>query len=431
MPTLRPLLSGFLLFAACSTSSVLEQSQHSARLGDHQRAYELLAAERQALIDAGDTPTPELEQACAAAWQRHLLERARYHIFGEREQAALDDLAELERIAPDYPELGALRDRAIFKLATRSVQAGEDQLLRKDLQGALTAFLRAEALLPGFLPAVKGTERVRTSLGELSTKAQRQFLEAVRKLPEFRFVEVRWHSDIAVANAPEREDADQLRIRARHEMALAALERARECVRANQFGAALLELREAAKLDPELPGVAEEIAAVERETKASLLMEKAQIAMRSGQFDGARQQLDEAYAMSTLLRGDISELMIQNRRREGDAKYQAARDLEILGKKAEALAAFEALALEWPEGLADERARVDGLKLDIEQAQKEWDAAVAADQAGDLPGALLHYEAAMQFYPGWQDGPARIERLKQAIAQQADGSGAEGGARRD
>lgn len=414
-------LGALALLSACATNSAIQESLHLSALGRHERAFRVLDAARQAELDAGDQPSEELERLHAEALKRHLLERARWRIFAEREPEALADLAALERIAPDYPELQTLRERAIHKQADRAVQVGNENLLRKDLQGALANYLRAESLLPGYPPAIEGSERVRAALGELSAKAQRQFLEAVRKLPEFRFIEVRWHAEIALFNAPQREDAERIRERARNELATKAIERARECLRGEKYGAALLEFRNAQKLDPERPGLAEEILAVEREIEAALLTDKAQSAMRTEQFDLAREHLGRAFELSELSRGEISELMMEVRKREGQAKYQAARDLEILGKKAEALAAFEALAAEWPEGLSDEQARIDGLRLDVETAQKEWEAAEAAEAADDLPAALQHYEAAMQFHPALRDVADRIARLKQRIAEQSGG----------
>lgn len=411
----RLLLSGLLLLSACGTNSAIERSQHMARLGDHERAFlvldEALEAERQ----AGDTPSPELEEAHRIAFLRHLRERARAHIFAEREDAALADLATLEQLAPGYPGAEKLRERAIYKKAVDAVQQGDEHLLRKDLESALASYLKAAALLPDFPPALEGSERVRLALAGLSARAQSQFLEAVRKLPEFRFVEVRWHSEIALANQPDRKDAEKLQSRAQHEIALATLERGRDCLRKDQFGAALIEFKAARRIDPELPGIDDQIAQVEREVEALKLMEQAQIAMRTERFELARERLGKAFEMSTQSRGGISELMMQTRRLEGEVRYREARDLEILGRKSEALAAFQALAKEWPEGFSDEAARVEGLSLDIDTAAAEWAAAEAAEQAGDAAGALLHYETALQFYPGWKDGAARIERLKAAI----------------
>jgi tetratricopeptide (TPR) repeat protein len=422
MPMPRLLLTGLLLLSACGTHSAIERSRHLAAIGDHQRAFRVLDEAIEAERKDGETPSPELEAAHRKAHLKQLLESARAYIFAEREDQALVELETLEGMSPDYPGADRLRERAIYKKAVRAVQIGDEYLLRKDLENALASYLRATALKPDFEPAIEGSERVRAALAHLSERAQSQFLEAVRKLPEFRFVEVRWHSEIALANEPDRKDAEKLQKRAQHEIALKAVERGLACMGKDQFGAALIEFKAARRIDEALPGIDEKIAQAEREVQALNLMERAQVAMRSGHFDLAREDLGRAFELSTQSRGGISELMIQTRQLEGEARYRAARDLEILGKKGEALAAFEALAKEWPEGFSDEAARVEGLSLDIDTATAEWAAAEAAEQAGDAAGALLHYETAMQFYPGWKDGAERIERLKKAIAGGADGS---------
>lgn len=421
MPMFRPTLLGLLLLSACGTNSAIERSQAFARVGDHERAFKVLDEVVTADRQAGEAPNQELQAAHRSAEERFLLERARGHIFAEKEDAALADLARLERLAPGYPGAATLRERATYKKAVDAVQQGDERLLGADLEGALKCYLAAEALLPGYKPAIEGSEKVRMAMADLSKRAQSQFLEAVRKLPEFRYIEVRWHAEIALANEPDRKDAEQLQEKAQRQIALETEERGRTCLEANQYGAALIEFRAARKIDPTLPGIDERIAGVEKEIETQILMEKAQVAMRSGHFDVAREDLAKAFEMSTMARGDISELMIQTRKLEGKARYQAARDLEILGRKSEALAAYEALAKEWPEGLEDEAARIDGLRIDIGSATDEWNAAEAAEKAGDLPGALLHYETALRFYPGWKDGAERVEKLKQAGGAGDDG----------
>jgi sRNA-binding protein len=119
--------------------------------------------------------------------------------------------------------------------------------------------------------------------------------------------------------------------------------------------------------------------------------------------------------------------MIETRHLEGDSHYQAARDMEVLGKKSEALAGYEALSKDWPEGFSDEKARIDGLKYDIENAQKEWADAEAAEAANDLPKALEHYKNSERFYAGMKDGAARIERLQTAIRAAGTSGGTSGG----
>jgi hypothetical protein len=173
--------------------------------------------------------------------------------------------------------------------------------------------------------------------------------------------------------------------------------------------------------------VQESIDRMNAELAALGLIESAQLIMRNGEFAEAKELLELAFEKSELSRGAISELMIQNRRLQAEADYRAARDFEVMGKKAEALAAFEALAAKWPDGFEDEAARIDALRVDIQGAREEWQAALDAENAGDLEKALDHFVNAERFYEQWRDGEAQIERLRAAIAARAaEAGGGEG-----
>lgn len=425
MTTNRLILSGLFLLSACGTHSAIEISRHHTDVGDYQRAYEVLD---EAVVEerrGGGTPDEDLETAHRMARIDFLRYQARQNIFEEREDAALSDLALLRQMVPGDPEAEALHDRAVRKKALRLVQKGDESILRKDLHGAMAAYLAALKVMPSLPQALEGSDRVKEALSRLSDRAQAQFLEAVRKMPEFRYVEVRWHADIAVTNDPQRDDAQGLARRAQRELAVRALERGRDCLAKDQFGAAMLEFRTARKLDPSLPGIDDEVAQAEREVEVTSLVERAQRSMRIGQFDVAREQLGKALGLTTMAKTAVTELMVQAKRLEGEAHYQAARDLEVLGKKTEALAAFEELAKAWPDGLLDEKGRIEALRIDTQGAATEWAAAEAAEAANDPVKALLHYEAAMQFYPGWKDGPDRVKRLRQTVAPRG-GSGQSG-----
>ena len=427
MITIRPLLFGVLLLSACSTHSVIDTSHTLALRGDYRNAYRVLDEARRAQLSDGGTVDADLEAAYHEAWLTWLLVKSRQLIFGEEEDKALADLATLLEAAPDYPEAQALVERAKLKKAQRAARKGEECLHRKELENALIYFAASEQCVPGYKPATDGIQKVRDALERLSKRSQDQFLEAVRKLPEFRYLEVWAHTRNAINNDPRRADAIVLREKAQREIAMRAFAEGRECEQQDKFGAALLKFLHAQSLDAEIPGIADEIARLEREVQAGLLVEKAQKEMRKGAFDVARKLLDDAFEMSVMSRPKISEAMIEARRLEGESRYQAARDLEVLGKKSEALAGYEALGKDWPEGLSDEKARIDGLRFDIESAQKEWAEAEAAETAGDLPKALEHYKNSERFYAGMKDGAARIERVQAAIRAAGGTGGATGG----
>ena len=416
MTNLRLLLP-VLLFAACSTHSVIEQSKAYARLGDHMHAYEVLEVARAEQAANGGEVDAELAAAHASARKEFLRARARHRIFQEKEDGALADLVELEKLDPSYPGIDEMRNRALRKKAQRSVLKADEHLLRKEFKEALACYGAANAVLPDFAAAVDGIERVRQATASMTARAHDQFLEAVRKLPEFRYIEVQWHAGNVIHNDPTRTDAKEIQSKAQRENAQKAMARGKDCEKKEQFGAALLEYREAHRLDRELPEAQTAIVLMEQELQALSLVDKAQIEMRSGRFDVAREQLAKAFDLSTLARPQISELIVATKKREGETRYQVALDLEVLGKKAEALAGFEIIAADFPDGLKDEKAHIVGLKADLDGAAKEWAAAEAAEAAGDLPKALEHYKNSERFYSTWKDAKARIERLTEEIAK--------------
>ena len=431
--TLLPtfLLSGIpLLLASCATNSILEQSKTAERRGQWERAYQVLHEEYQRQLADGEV-SEELAREHERLRREYLRDRAQALIFRERQDEALALLDQLEASAPDIRGLDELRQHAKFKQAKALTAAGDRLLSQREFQSAMAKYLESQRIIADFGLAVEGMERVKDELARMDAVAQRQFLQAVRKYPEFRHIEVSWHAESVLRNTPDLEDerrgnAQRLRDQALAESARAIFAEAKACEEADKFGAALVLYRQAGELDPDIGGVNEAIDKMNAELAALGLIESAQMTMLSGDFARASLMLQEAFDKSELSRGAISELMIQNRRLEGDGEYRAARDFEVMGKKAEALAAFEALAAKWPDGFEDEAARIDALRVDIAGAEAEWQAALDAEAAGDLEKALDHFANSARFYQAWRDAAAQIERLKKVIAEKAGATGGEG-----
>ena len=410
----------------------MQESEALERRGNWQRAFAVVNAAYEEQVAAGDV-SPRLAQARERLLREAMRDRAQSLIFHEQEGEALALLARLEALDPNFRDLDRLRRHAFHKQAKQLVVEGDGLLSQQEFQGAMEKYLESQRIVPGFELAENGMERVKDELARLDAVAQRQFLQAVRKYPEFRHIEVSWHAEAVLRNTPDpaderRVNAQRLRDDARSERARAKVAEAVACERLDKFGAALVLYRQARKLDAELDGVQQSIERMNSELAALGLIESAQLIMRNGEFTEARELLELAFEKSELSRGAISELMIQNRKLQAAAEYRAARDFEVMGKKSEALAAFEALAEQWPDGFEDEAARIDALRVDIQGAQEEWQAALDAEAAGDLEKALDHFVNAERFYEQWRDGEAQIERLRAAIAERgAEASGGEGG----
>lgn len=414
--TRTSLLLPALLLAACTTRTLLEESRNYSRLGEHARAFQVLDEYRDDRLRAGAEIDPEFEREYAAARHRFLVDRGRSRIFEDREDEAFVDLASVLALDPDHAEAKTLRDRAIAKKAARATNRGNEFLNKNDLQQALVHFVDAETWIPGYQPAVEGAQKVREAVGRSEVRAQQQFLEALRKLPEFRFYEARWHASNATRNDPSREDANGLRVKADRELAQHAFARGQQAQQKDRFGAALVDYRQAKRLNPDLPGVDAAIAEMQTEIDANAKADKASLRIRQGRFAEGRTLLAEAFAVAKYSRPLLSELMLEADRLERERQYTACRDLEILGKKAEALAAFEALQTRWPTGVRDEKARIEALRIDVEGARSEYAAGEAAEAAEKWQEALDHYRQAERFYPGYQHAKARMQALRERLA---------------
>jgi hypothetical protein len=404
-----------LLLVACSTSSVIEESRAYAARNDHTRAF-LVLDRRLAEYAADGVEAPsDLAAAHQAAWEEHLFRRAEESIFNEREDAALADLAELADVAPDFPGLDGMFAYARKKKALRIIGKAQESLVRRDYAAALAGFLEAEQVEPGQPAARQGIAMVRQATAVMDQRAQDQLLEAVRKLPEFRYPEVEWHAANSLNNDPDRGEAKDLQRKARRENAVRAMARARASEAAGRYGAALVEYRTVRRLDATTPGVEAAIDAMQREVKAQGLVDVAQVDLSAGRTDAARAKLDQALALSVLMRNDIGLMLADVAKTEAKAKYRAARDLEVLGRKLEALQAFVALVESCPAGVDDEKARVAGLQADVDGWARHWAAADAAEAAGDLDKALEEGLEAQRYY-AHPEGKLRLERLREAIA---------------
>lgn len=408
--------------ASCASNSAIEASQRFLDEDYVLQAFEVVEAARNEQLADGGVVDPELEAAYQDRRFRMLHQRGRLAIYADREPQGVEYLQEALTIRPGDARSLALIERAKRKLATRSTQRGQDLLAKSDLEGAIAAFAEAQTHVAGWGPAQEGIEAVRAAYSRLHSEAQKQFLEAIRKLPQFRFSEVDWHATAALARDKTRVDAQEVQQRAQRELAEEARQRAEQNRAAKKYGAALMDFRTAGQLWPEMPGVQEFIAQMEVEVQVVSTTERAQLAIKAGRLDEAKGLLDEAFEKSTLERGTINELRYQIRRKAGETAYQAARDLELQGMKAEAAAAFEAVVAEWPDGLLDEQTRLGALKTDMAAAATEFAAGEAKEQAADLPAALEHYKAAKTYYEKYRDTAARVERLTKKLAEGGSGS---------
>lgn len=415
-----------LCAAGCFANSAIDRSREYLAEGYVMQAFEELDQERTRQIQEDGKADESLEAEWARVRFLHLIARGRQEIYLDRELIGIATLQEALQLRPQDPECLSLVDRARVKLAKREVASGMDFLAKREFEQAIAAFRRAQGFKPGYEPAAEGEAKVRDSVARLHGEAQRQFLDAVRKLPEFRYPEVDWHAQAAITRDPSRADAAEVKRRAMHEIAQEARERGDASRLAKNYGAALMEYRTASGIWTDMPGVADAIAEMQRELQAQAKMEQAQLEAQAERFEKAAALLEEAQALSVLEQATINELRVECRKRRGMVAYRVARDLELQGLKQEALTAFDKMMQEWPEGLDDEKTRMDALRVDISAAESAYAAGDAAEQRGEFANALEQFKTARTYYAKYRDVAARIAAVEAKMAPPAGGGSGSG-----
>jgi len=116
-------------------------------------------------------------------------------------------------------------------------------------------------------------------------------------------------------------------------------------------------------------------------------------------------------ALTTVQQEAISEKLLLVHEREVEMRYVAAKDRELQRRFKEAREAYLEIDSEIP-GYADVRARISDLDIRIEEAEKAYKAGVAAQDAGDVDGAIQHFSDVQLYWPGYQDSDQRLAKLR-------------------
>lgn len=410
-----------LAVAACATHSAVERSREYAADGNYRLAYLVLDEARTA-----QPGNPDLEREWRAAQLEYLIDQARGAIFAERVEAGRQALAQAAELAPGNPIVQQLQQRANEKAAQVITRRGDRAMADGKLDEALQAYTAAQQEVPGYKPALEGTQKVRVAFDRMHNKAQEHFLEALRRFPELRWVEVNWHATTAMDNDKTRTDVQDLAVRAQRKLAEKTFARARASEKDAHYGAALMDYKSVRLLQADFPAIDDCIERMQKEVQARVLVESAFLSTLRLQFAQAEKQLTEAATLSTLERAAISDVQLQVRKKAGELRYREAKDLELQNMKREALAAYRALAKDWPDGLLDEKVRIDNLDRDIEAATKAFAAGKAAEEAGDRKAALEQYETADSYYPDFQGVKAKIQELKKPAGDKPAGGEGQG-----
>lgn len=411
----RPAASGWfsLLFAAalatgCSTADTpTEKAREFLVHGDVWQAY--------VEIQQASEANPE----DVALRERLQQLRAAYHLGLGQEKVFADDdwggVEEFERVLLIDPENKAAKEwkgKALAKLAERATRDGDAERARGRLDDALRHYQKALSYVPEFPGAVYGSKVVGDVVSSRRTKSQENYLKGVRAQATGEFEQTRYHMQIAIDNDPSLAAARERSDVARQQLAEARLRRAREAEQHGWFETSLREYKAVFAEFPTLaPDLATRVAANEREVDAAKLLRDASLLVQRGEFAKARKQLEQAYERSVAQRAAISAQLIALRETDLDRRYNAALDLELDYRYADALAAYRDLDKEWP-GQLDVRTRISNLESSVSLAKEACARGEAAEQAGDVANAIAAYREALTYAPKFGDLEARVKALR-------------------
>lgn len=344
------------------------------------------------------------------AW---LLKDAQQRIFQGDEVGGLENLERVLVLDADNPIALRLKDRARLKLAEAAAEQGDRLRSGGDLEGALAKYDEALRLTPGLGLAEEGKSAVQDVWRRLRSDAREHYLEGVRALAERLFLQTRYHMGLALEKDPTMQEAREPVEMASRLLAQERYAKAKDMEERGFWKPALREYREIASAYPDFEGLEARIGAMEAEVEAEDLATKGSTAAFRGQFRDARDFLEQAMQVTARQRDEISETLLFVHEREIEQRYTLAKDEELQGRLETALEAYRLIDREAP-GFLDVRTRIQDLQIQIDEGVKAYDAAVKAEQAGDIERAIEHLTDVMLYWPSYRDAKQRLQALRDA-----------------
>lgn len=402
-----------LALSSCrSTPDAVDRSREYYTAANYYQSFQELADERES--NPGD---PMIEREYQRARIAFLLERAQEDVFREREPLAIRNLQQALTLDPDNEVAKRWLDKALHKLAKRTAAAGDQQRERGNLEEALKLYSEALRYVPDHAGATEGVALVRVDWASRRSKANTRYLQGVRALAEQLFGQTWYQMGIALEKDPGLANARTSQQTAQRRLIEHRYEMAKQMERDGYYAASLKEYQACAKLMPDLEGIADGIARMERETKAEDLARQGEHKMMRNEFEEARKLLEQAWEISVVERAAMSEMLVALNERAMQDLYGKALDLEYQHQKEKALALFKKVDEGMPEGFKDVKARISSLESDLAVAGRALMRGLEAEKAGDQAAALDAYQEALLVYPGYEQLDAKVAELKKALLE--------------
>ena len=406
------------LLAACSSApGAVQESLVYFDQGNYYQAYQVLDEARNP-----NDPDQALEREYWRARLFYLLDRGQELIFLDRDAEGMEELQRALALDPGNKIALKWIAKAKEKLADAATRRGDELRSDGDLEKALESYQEAIRYVPGHPGALAGRELVEQAFEKNTQRAKAEHMEGVRKMHDRRYSEVWRHETNALAQDPGYEEARELQARVLLLLAEQIFEHAKSIEDSRRFGAALLEYMRVQRLAPDYPGLQEHIDHMANEVKAEEKVRRADMAMRKAlyepdeerrraQFAEVNELLREAFDLSISAQATISELMVVAREKESEARYYAAKDLELQFRYEAALEAFRAIDADWPDGFMDVKARINDLDETIGLAEQAFAEGQESEKAGNISGAIEAYRRALLYYPTYKGLEEKIKTL--------------------
>lgn len=406
-----------LLVGCESQRTAIQESQIFLDQGNYYQAFAVLEESRNP-----DQPEEALERAYWRARLFYLLDQGQELVFKNREAEAVEELQKALALDPDNGVALEWIAKARSKLADRAQVDGDSQRVQGKLDLALGLYQKALRHVSDHVLALAGLRLVEKAYEQKERRAKDEHMQAVRAMFDRRYNEVLHHETIALEHDPSHDDARDLHDRVIEVIAEEQYERARQVEEDRKYGAALMEYLMVQELVPDYPGLEEHIEHMRKEVEAEALIRRAEMVIRRAQYQAeevvrremfadASRLLDEAFQLSISDHATISEHMVIAREKEYETHYYAAKDLELQNKFEEAVEAYKAIDVEWPDGFMDVKARVTDLEEAIAQAEQAYATGQEAERQGDIEAAIEAYRYALLFYPRYKDLEEKIKSL--------------------
>lgn len=388
-----------LLGAACRSTSTGQEI--SSLIRSQKYAEAVRAAASWSEREPGNAEAEKAHKVASAAW---LLEQARQLSFADRDEEALEALAQASALLPGDPTVESWIGRTRRKLVTHWLDLAADAASQEDLPAALELYERVLAMDPENSIAREGAARGLLVLNWRSGLGEGYYKDGVRSLRDYWLVDARAHFDYSKKYLGEQSRVEERRREVQALMAQDRLATAHSLEERGLAFAAHNEYRLALLLAPDN---AEALAGRERagiEVQAEELRAQAERMLARGDLTGARQIAEQGLRLTTTRHAVFEQLVHTIDEAAIADEYEAALDLERDNRYEQAVAAYGAL-IERIGPYKDAQQRMDALKGSIQHAAELYRRAGESTDAAESLRLLRQVELV---WPDYKDVRERL-----------------------